>query len=123
MPTYDHAGSSDANANIYYDFITKLWGTGGEAVREELFNQPSPMALHSVLRDKHKIDIPDFVHIILVDIEGARTKNFPVSIKTTDTYYCFVMPPKPIKSQDDKYVDRQKWSEASFHASNDGYGM
>jgi hypothetical protein len=124
MPTFNSAVPIDEQSRINFAFIKKLWGPGGEAVRNELFDQPSQKAIHDVLRAKHSLDILDDVKIIMVDIESARTTSFSekINAKVDKTYY-LVLPPKPTKSTDSGYIAMQTGLEAYFHAANDGWGL
>ncbi len=122
MTTFDYNPES-GRIKTNHEFITKLWAeSGGAELRESLFQQKNLEALREILRP-HGFEFPPDVQMILVDVEGGRTRNYPDPIDKNQRWYVMVLAPKPIRSEDPHYRDQIAWLEATFHASNDGYGM
>lgn len=122
MPTFDHERDiTEIQRN--HAFITKLWDKKtGPALRDRLFAAKDLRRLKAELND-HGLVYPNDVQIILVDVENGRTKNFPKALDTNGRWYVIVLPPRPRRSKDKQYCEQIAWTEAAFHASNDGYGM
>lgn len=106
-----------------FEFIQKLWSdTHGPSLRDALFKEQNLTDVQGVLAPLG-FELPPDVQVILVDIEGGRTKTYPDPIDQAGRWYVLVLPPRPTRSQDSHYRDQIAWLEATFHASNDGYGM
>jgi len=117
------------HVQINYKFIEKLFNKRGQkAFRDKLFSCADEAALRRALK-RLRIDVPNSVRIILVDIQYARMKSYPPHINPTkDSFYMLVMPPVPTnkKTADPKrtdYTEMQAWESAWLHAIVDGYGM
>jgi hypothetical protein len=124
MPTWNHEKSVDEVTMINHAFVKELWdGKRGQALRDSLFKQGNLTSLQAFLK-KRGFRIAKAVQIVLVDIEGARTKNFPENINKSRPYYFLVLPPVPTRTTSNPdYKVHQTAVEALFHASTDGYGM
>lgn len=110
-----------------YAFLEELWSARGPALRDQLFSQGSEASLRALL-GAWNIPIPDDVRIMLVDIEGAKTKvHSPAIIPSSDKFYVLILPPVPRREENkpgnDVYKEMQAWNSAWYHAINDGYGM
>lgn len=106
-----------------FDFIQKLWSdTHGQSLRDELFKEQNLVDVQRVLAPLG-FELPVDVQVVLVDVEGGRTKTYPDPIDKQGRWYVLVLPPRPTRSKDSQYQDQIAWLEATFHASNDGYGM
>jgi hypothetical protein len=106
-----------------FKFLQKLFHPEtGAKLRNDLFNQKDEAGLRAFLGSQW-VSVKPTVRLMLVDIENGRTKVYGDAIKPTEEWYVLVLPPVPRRSKDPQYVQLQTWSEATFHASNDGYGM
>lgn len=106
-----------------FEFIKKLWdGENGKALRDHLFAQSTKEELAAVLRE-HGFQFPTGMQFVLVDVAGGRTKSLPAEIVENQSWYVLVFAPEPLRSKDKQYCEQMAWTEATFHASNDGYGM
>jgi hypothetical protein len=127
MPTWNHADNVDALTMVNHAFVKELWDNEkGKALRDTLFKfKHEDLGGLLGFLNKRGFKITPGVQIILVDIEGVQTKNFPEEINKQKPFYFLVLPPVPTKAAEngDEYKAHQTSVEALFHASNDGYGM
>lgn len=122
MTTFDYAPDSK-RIKTNHEFINKLWAeSGGAELRASLLEQKSLEDLRRVLAPLG-FEFPSDVQLILVDVEGGLTRSFPEKIERDKRWYVMVLAPKPTRSEDPHYRDQIAWLEATFHATNDGYGM
>jgi hypothetical protein len=117
-------------ASENYEFIKKLWKSDdqpiGQRLRDTLIAHSNPNDLRSALAlAGFQIAPKDItVQIMLVDVARGETKFLPEKdFDRGKDFYVLVLPPAPVKKGEPAQVDWQAWLEASFHASNDGYGM
>jgi hypothetical protein len=107
-----------------YKFLQKLFDPQtGAKLRKDLFNQKDEAGLRAFLGSQWLAVRPN-VRLMLVDIENGQTKVYGSAIDPSkEEWYVLVLPPVPRRSKDPQYLDMQTWAEATFHATNDGYGM
>jgi hypothetical protein len=122
MPNFDYKEVHPEHLEVNFKFVKKLWSEGGDDFVEGLFKSSDPDDLATKLQEEG-LKFPRKMQFVLIDVARGRTKSFPDSIDKRREWYVLVLPPKPSRSTDPQYIDLQAWSEASFHASNDGYGM
>ncbi len=126
MPTWNHTQSVDELTMVNHAFVKELWdGVKGPALRARLFDPLLDLAALQKLLNDRGFKIPSRVQIMVVDIEGGQTRNFPDPIVKGASWYALVLPPVPTKASNNpaEYKAYQAAVEALFHASNDGYGM
>lgn len=122
MPVFDHPQDiTEVEKN--HKFISKLWDAKtGSTFRDQLFGAKNLVALKAQLND-HGFGYPNDVQLIIVDVENGRTRSFPKAIDRKKRWYVIILPPRPRRSRDKQYCEQLAWTEATFHATNDGYGM
>lgn len=109
-------------AQVHFEFLVrKLWGAGGDALRQQFISTASQEGLKALLQE-HKIEFPAGAQIMVVDLQNAKTNG--LNAAPTADYYILVLPPKPTRhGNEPHYLEMQGWSAAYYHAINDSYGM
>jgi hypothetical protein len=105
-----------------FEFLKTLWGTEGEALRNQLMTSRNESELRRLL-GRYNIEVEANTRLMIVDILSAKMNNF-VTDAAQDDFYVLVLPPSPRRNPgDDPYKQMQGWLAAQYHAINDSYGM
>jgi hypothetical protein len=111
---------------INAQFLKKLWGPEGDALRTKLIDTTDQDQLRGLLAE-NGIPVDPGVRILIVDILNAKANGFNAGAASVD-FYALVLPPSPRRSPAEPdakklYDEMQTWFTAHYHAVNDSYGM
>jgi hypothetical protein len=124
-PPYDPA-KMGTYVQRNYTFLKKLFDSTvgnpdvGVGLRQLLLNMSEP-DLRARIKAELDLDIPANVRVMVVDIETGRAN--PCNMNQDDTFYTFMLPPRPRKSPTEEHKEACAWEGAWHHAIVDGYGM